>query len=150
MKNSAIETIVGAGVIAIAIVFLVYAYNTGELGTGKGGYKITAQFESIDGVSTGTDVRMSGVKIGSVVGHKLDYKSYEAIVTLVIDSKLKLPEDSTAKITSEGLLGGNYVSLEAGGSEKMLTEGGNITNTQSSVNLLGLIGQAVFGDKKKK
>lgn len=150
MKNSAIETIVGAAVIIVAIVFLTYAYRTGELGTGKGGYKITAQFESIDGVSTGTDVRMSGVKVGSVVGHKLDYKSYEAIVTLEIDSKLKLPEDSTAKISSEGLLGGNYVSLEAGGSEKMLAEGGNITNTQSSVNLLGLIGQAVFGDKKKK
>lgn len=149
MKNSAIETIVGAGVILIAVVFLVYAYNTGELGTGKGGYKITAQFENIDGVSTGTDVRMSGVKIGSVVGHKLDFKSYEAIVTLMIDKKLKLPDDSTAKISSEGLLGGNYISLEAGGSEKMLAEGGNITNTQSSINILSLIGQAVFGKEKK-
>jgi phospholipid/cholesterol/gamma-HCH transport system substrate-binding protein len=149
MKNSAIETIVGASVILIAIVFLVYAYNTGEVGAGKGGYKITAQFENIDGVSTGTDVRMSGVKIGSVVGHKLDFKSYEAIVTLMIDKKLKLPEDSTAKISSEGLLGGNYISLEAGGSEKMLAEGGNITNTQSSINILSLIGQAVFGKEKK-
>jgi len=149
MKNSAIETIVGASVILIAAVFLVYAYGAGEVGTGKGGYKITAQFENIDGVSTGTDVRMSGVKVGSVVGHKLDFKSYEAIVTLSIDSKLKLPDDSTAKISSEGLLGGNYISLEAGGSEKMMAEGGNIVNTQSSINILSLIGQAVFGKEKK-
>lgn len=149
MKNSVLETLIGAAVIVIAIVFFVYAYNTGGLGKGKGGYQVTAQFERINGVSTGTDVRMSGIKVGSVVAQKLNFKTYEAIVTMSIDKKLKLPDDTTAKISSEGLLGGNFIALEAGGSEKMLTNGGHISNTQSSVDIMSLIGQAIFGKEKK-
>lgn len=148
MKNNVIETTVGAAVILIAVVFFFYAYSAAEVGRGSNGYEITAQFERIDGVSTGTDVRMSGIKVGSVISYKLDPDSFEAIVTLSIDKSLKLPDDSTAKISSEGLLGGNFVALEAGGSEKILAAGGRITNTQSSVDLLGLIGQAVFGKEK--
>ena len=147
MKMNVVETLVGAAVIAIAIVFFTYAYKTADLSAGSGGYSLTAQFERIDGVSTGTDVRMAGIKIGTVTGQKLEPSSYEAIITMEISPEVKLPTDSTAKITSEGLLGGNYVSLEPGGDENMLADGGRIENTQSSVDLIGLLGQAIFNGK---
>lgn len=92
---------------------------------------------------------MSGIKVGTVVAERLNPETYEAVVTLSISRDLKLPDDSTAKITSEGLLGGNYISLEAGGSETMIAEGGTLFNTQSSIDLLGLLGQAIFSSKDK-
>lgn len=147
MKNNVIETIIGAAVIVVAVAFFTYAYKTSGAGTARDGYRILAQFERIDGVSTGTDVRMSGIKVGTVVAEALNPETYEAVVTMTIKSDLKLPDDSTAKITSEGLLGGNYISLEAGGSETMVAEGGMLVNTQSSVDLLGLLGQAIFSAK---
>ena len=149
MKDNVVETIIGAAVIVIAIAFFTYAYKTSGAGAASGGYRILAQFERIDGVSTGTDVRMSGIKIGTVVAERLNPETYEAVVTMAISSDLKLPDDSTAKITSEGLLGGNYISLEAGGSETMVAEGGTLVNTQSSIDLLSLLGQAIFSSKDK-
>ena len=147
MKTDFVETVIGATVIAVAVIFFTYAYRTGEVGAASGGYSIDARFERIDGISTGSDVRMSGIKIGTVVAQKLDPVSFEAIVTMTVSPDIKLPDDSTAKITSEGLLGGNYISLEAGGSEKNLASGDEITNTQSSVDLLSLLGQAIFSAK---
>jgi phospholipid/cholesterol/gamma-HCH transport system substrate-binding protein len=150
VNNNLIETLIGAMVIGIAAVFFVFAYSAAGVSTGVGGYRVSAQFERIDGVSVGTDVRMAGIKVGTVVSQRLDFENYEAIVVMSVDTKLKLPDDSTAKVSSEGLLGGTYIALEPGGSEKMLADGGKITNTQSSINLLSLIGQAVFGNSKKK
>lgn len=147
MKTDFVETVIGATVIAVAVIFFTYAYRTAEVGAASGGYSIDARFERIDGISTGSDVRMSGIKIGTVVAQKLDPLSFEAIVTMTVSPDIKLPDDSTAKITSEGLLGGNYISLEAGGSEKNFASGDEITNTQSSVDLLSLLGQAIFSAK---
>ena len=147
MKTDFVETVIGATVIAVAVIFFTYAYRTAEVGAASGGYSIDARFERIDGISTGSDVRMSGIKIGTVVAQKLDPVSFEAIVTMTVSPDIKLPDDSTAKITSEGLLGGNYISLEAGGSEKNFASGDEITNTQSSVDLLSLLGQAIFSAK---
>ena len=87
---------------------------------------------------------MSGIKIGTVVRQSLDPDTYQAVVTLDIASDVKLPDDSSAKITSEGLLGGSYISVTPGGSEDMLAGGGEIMFTQGSVDLMSLIGQAVF------
>lgn len=150
MKNSFVETAVGAVVILIAAVFFTYAYKTSGSTTGLAGYNVVAKFDHIDGISTGSDVRMSGIKIGTVSKHKLDAKTFQAIVTLAITTPVKLPEDTNAKITSEGLLGGNYISLEPGGSEKFIKEGGEIEFTTSSVDLISLIGRAVFGSSKSK
>ncbi len=147
MKTDFVETIIGAAVIAVAVIFFTYAYKTAEVGAASGGYNIDARFERIDGISTGSDVRMSGIKIGTVVAQKLDPASFEAVVTMTVSPDVKLPDDSTAKITSEGLLGGNYISLEAGGSEKNFAAGDEITNTQSSIDLLSLLGQAIFSAK---
>ncbi len=146
MKNSFLETIVGAVVITIAAVFFIYAYKTSGKTTGIAGYNVIAKFDHIDGISTGSDVRMSGIKIGTVADRKLDTKTFQAVVTLAISNPVRLPEDTNAKITSEGLLGGNYISLEPGGSEDFIKDGGEIEFTTSSIDLISLIGRAVFGN----
>jgi len=150
MKNSFVETTVGAIVILIAVIFFTYAYRASGSTTGLQGYSVIAKFEKIDGISTGSDVRMSGIKIGTVSKHVLDAKTYQAIVTLAITTPVQLPEDTNAKITSEGLLGGNYISLEPGGSEEFIKDGGEIEFTTSSIDLISLIGQAVFGSSNSK
>ena len=132
------------------MIFFTYAYKTSGSITGLKGYNVTAKFDHIDGISNGSDVRMSGIKIGTVSKNILDPKSYQAVVTLAITTPVKLPEDTNAKITSEGLLGGNYISLEPGGSENYIKAGGEIEFTTSSVDLISLIGRAVFGASKSK
>lgn len=143
MKNSAVETIVGAAVIVLAIVFFTFAYSTAEVGKGADGYTLKAAFENAAGVSTGSDVRMSGVKVGTVLSQELDTESYQAVLTLSVDPKVKLPDDSTAKITSEGILGGNFVALEVGGSDTILKDGATIENTQGSIDIFGLISEFI-------
>lgn len=150
MKNNFVETIVGAAVILVAAVFFSYAYKTSGKTSGLEGYTVIAKFDHIDGITTGSDVRMSGIKIGTVSERVLDPKSFQAIVTLAITTPVKLPEDTNAKITSEGLLGGNYISLEPGGSEETISPGGEIEFTTSSVDLISLIGRAVFGASGSK
>lgn len=98
----------------------------------------------MDGLATGADVRMSGIKIGTVSSQELNRNNYYAVVTMSLTDEIALPIDSSAKITSEGLLGGNYVSLTPGGSEEMLRDGDEIQFTQGSIDLIGLVGQAVF------
>ena len=143
MKNNLVETLTGIVVIGLAVAFFTFAYSTGGVGTGSGGYTIVAEFENAAGINTGSDVRMSGVKIGTVISQELDPTSYQAVLKLSVDPKIKLPDDSTAKITSEGILGSNFVALEVGGSETMLANGDKIENTQGSIDLFGLISQFI-------
>ncbi len=143
MKDNFVETLVGAAVIAIAAIFVVYGYSVSEADSGSG-YVVSAQFNRVDGVTVGSDVRMSGIKVGTVTALSLDRQNYSANVKIMISDTIKLPQDTSAKITSEGLLGGNYVSLSPGGSDDLLDEGGEILYTQGSVDLIGLVSQALF------
>ncbi len=143
MNNSLVETLVGAAVIAVAIAFFAFAYITGGVGKGTGGYTIIAAFENAAGISTGSDVRMSGVKIGTVLAQELDPQSYQAVLKLSVERKVRLPDDSTAKITSEGIMGANFVALEVGGSETMLKDGDMMENTQGSIDIFDLIDQFI-------
>jgi phospholipid/cholesterol/gamma-HCH transport system substrate-binding protein len=144
MQNSIVETIIGAAVVAVAVLFLVFVYNT----SGKaeaGGYEVLAKFNRVDGVNVGTDVRMSGIKIGSVSALQLDPKSFMAVAHLSIAGDVKLPTDSSVRITSQGLLGNQYLSIEPGSETKTIPPGGEIENTQGSIDLIGLLGKTVFG-----
>lgn len=143
MSGSVVETIIGAIVLAVAGFFLGYAYtNTG--GRTTAGYALSAKFDRVDGLTIGGDVRMSGIKIGSITSQTLDPQTFRAVIGFTVDRAVKLPDDSSAKIASVGLLGGNYLSVEPGGSDKLLQPGGEITYTQGAVNLMDLIGQAIF------
>ena len=144
MASSAAETLIGAAVLAAAAGFLVYGAQTADLGP-KGGdrYELKAAFRKVEGVSVGADVKVAGVKVGSVSSLDLDPKTYQAVAMLSIESRIKLPDDSDAAVQTEGLLGGTYVAITPGGSDLMLAPGEEIMYTQGSVNLMDLVGRAI-------
>ena len=144
MNNSTVETLIGAVVIAIAIGFLTFAYNSSGMGKKSSGYMVSAEFDNIEGVNVGTDIRMAGIKIGTVTAQSLNPENYQAVVSMSIDPNLKLTDDTSAKVTSEGLLGSKFISLEPGGSDNKLADGGVITYTQGAVDIWSLISQAMF------
>lgn len=143
MKRNVVEMVLGAVVLVIAAGFLVFSYSAADLKS-TDGYEISATFTEIGALRLGSDIRMSGVKIGSVSSLKLDPESYLARVTMNIDSHVQLPDDSSAIIASEGLMGGNFLSIQAGGSEDYLKEGGRIEYTQDAQNLEKILGQFIF------
>jgi phospholipid/cholesterol/gamma-HCH transport system substrate-binding protein len=150
MRGNVIETVMGAVVLVAAALFLFFAYSTSQLRSVPG-YQLIAQFENIDGIRDGSDVRIGGVKIGSVTSTTLDPKTFLATVGMSVEPSVKLPDDTVAEIVSSGLLGDKYMSLVPGGSDKDLPAGGKIKFTQSSVSLEHLIGQMMFsppGGKK--
>ncbi len=148
MKNNTIEAVMGAVVIAVAGLFLFFAYDSSQLNTTTG-YTITAKFDRVDGLTVGNDVRMCGVKVGTVAKLELDNKDYLAVLTMDIVPEVKLPDDSSAEIVSESLLGGKFVALVPGGDDEMIPAGGEIKFTQASVNLEALIGQFIFSGQDK-
>lgn len=143
MGGNLVETLIGAVVLAVAAVFLVFAYNRADVRTIKG-YELSAKFDKIDGVQVGSDVLMSGIKIGTVVGQQLDPENYLAVVRFTVRENIEVPEDSAVKIASNGLLGDKYLALEPGGSDVMLKPGEQIQFTQGSVDILDLIGKAIY------
>ncbi len=147
--NNLVETLIGTLVLVIAAAFSWYVYTTTDISRGHGGYVIKAIFDDASGVNIGTDVRLAGVKVGSVIGQRLDQETYQAVIDMNIDSSLKLPQDTSAKITTDGLLGDKYIALEPGGAEEMLKDGDALENTQSSIDLWALVNEYIFKDEKK-
>ena len=141
-KGGILETIVGIIVIAIAALFLFYAFAVSGRTLGGETYGINAIFGRVDGLATGSDVRLAGVKVGAVSAFALDTDTYEAKVSMTIEDGIPIPDDTIAKIVSDGLLGGAHVALEPGASEFFLADGDSLTITQGSVDLLGLAVQA--------
>lgn len=142
-RRSIAEVLTGAVVLLVAAGFLVYAVaHSGR--SASGGYTLNARFDHVDGLAVGADVRLAGVKVGSVTGEAIDPKTYLAMVSFTVRPDIKLPKDTSASITAEGLLGGDYLSLSPGGDETMLHPGQTITITQSSVNLEQLLGNFIF------
>lgn len=145
MKGRSIaEVAMGAVVLAAAAIFLVYAVLHGGRTPQTSGTALTAQFDRIDGLNDGADVRIGGVKVGSVTGLRIDPRTFQAVVALRVRSDIQLPSDSSAEVTSEGLLGGKYISIVPGGGDRMLADGGRITETQGSVSLESLLGRFIF------
>ena len=134
------ETGVGAVVLAAAAGFLIYSLGVGGPSAGHG-YAVKAKFGQVGALAPGAPVSVAGVKIGTVSTITLDPKSFLAVVQLDLDPKTPLPADSTAKITSDGILGGAHVVIEPGGASENLKTGGEIENTQGAVDLFGLVGQ---------
>ncbi len=143
LKDNMVEAIIGALVLAVTVWFVSYVYTHTERGR-SGGYQLVAIFPSVQGINIGSDVRISGVKVGTVTTSELDPKSFQAKIKFTVPSDIKLPTDTSAKITSEGLLGGNFIALSPGGSEDNLKPGEQIEQTQGSVDLMSLIGQAIY------
>ena len=143
MQSNIVETIIGAVVLSITILFVVYAYRVAG-STSQAGYVITADFDRVDGLTLGADVRLSGIKVGSVTAMTLNPESYEASVEMTINPEVKLYEGTAVKITSAGLLGSQYVSLDPGGGVERLAHGSEITDAVGTVDLMSLIGRFIF------
>jgi phospholipid/cholesterol/gamma-HCH transport system substrate-binding protein len=145
MKNNLLESLIGFVVVLIAIIFFIYSYSMMGNKNSSRTYEITAVFNEVSGLMSGSDVRLSGIKIGSVTSQTLNADTFDAVVSMQINNDIKIPTDSSAKISAEGLLGGNYISIEPGGSDEILSDGDVIEFTQGSIDLIGLLGNAVFG-----
>jgi phospholipid/cholesterol/gamma-HCH transport system substrate-binding protein len=148
MSRNAIETIMGAVVLVIAALFLFFAYSTSQVRR-TSGYEVTAAFDRVDGIRDGSDVRISGIKVGSIVSQTLDPQSYLAVVRMTIDPTVKLPTDTVAQIASSGLLGDKYLSLVPGGADETIPPGGRIQFTQPAISLESLIGQYIFSNQQQ-
>jgi len=144
-----VETIVGAVVLVVAVAFVFYAFAKSDRPSADG-YDIVARFGRVDGLKRGSDVTLSGVKVGTVTGIDLDRKTYQAVVHMVVSAGVDLPTDTNAKIVSESLLGGMEIVLEPGADKKMIARGGEITNTQDAISLTELIAKFMFGGTGQK
>jgi phospholipid/cholesterol/gamma-HCH transport system substrate-binding protein len=147
MNRNAVETVMGAVVLVVAAVFLFFAYTTAQVQS-VSGYQLTAKFSNAGGLKTGGDVRISGIKVGSILTEALDPKTFQAVVTMSIDPAVKLSTDSVAQITSSGLLGDNYVAIEPGNEDATIPPGGTITHTQAAMSLENLIGQVIYNQSQ--
>lgn len=149
MRESAFETLVGAIVVAVAAIFLWFALARGGDASAMGGktYEVTARFNSVSGLARGSDVRIAGVKAGVIKSIDGDPKRFEAVVTMTLDSKWELPDDTDARVSTDGLLGGAYVALEPGAGFDVIPQDGTgeIQYTRGSVDLLTLFASFAAG-----
>ena len=143
LKENAGEALIGLLVVLLAVWFVVFAWGKTGGGQQAGGTSVTALFPNAGGVNVGTDVRVAGLKVGMVADLKLDPKTYQVAVRLMLNPGVRLPSDSSAAVASEGLLGGTYIGMTPGGAETMLKTGDTITDTQGSMDLMALIGQFI-------
>lgn len=133
------EIVAGAAILAVAAGFALYAVQgSGMVGAAES-YPLTASFRSVEGISVGTDVRLAGVKVGTVTGLTLNPETYFADAVITMRKDVAVPTDSTILISSEGLLGGNFVEVQPGGALEMLEPGGEIEDTQGAVSLITLL-----------
>lgn len=143
MGRNPIETIMGAVVLVVAGLFLAFAYNTADIKS-VSGYPVSAAFSKVGGLDNGADVRISGIKVGSVSSQNLDPQTYQAIVQMTILPSVQLPQDTVASVASDGLLGGKYIKLEPGRAEQAIAAGGSVTRTRNYQSVEDLVGEIIF------
>ena len=145
MAENPTEILAGGAVLAAAIGFVIYAAQGVGLAGADGTYDLKASFRSVEGITLGSDVRLAGVKVGTITAIDLNPATYFADATVSVQDSLLLPDDSAILISSEGLLGGNFIELVPGGSDTNLQPGAEIEDTQGSVSLITLLMKFVSG-----
>lgn len=148
LREHPAELAAGIGIVAVAAAFLIYAAQFTGGGTRGDDYPLTASFRSAEGVTVGTDVRMAGVSVGTVTDLDLNPETFRADATFAIDDGIFVPEDTSAAVATEGLLGGTYIDLQPGGSPFNLEPGSEILDTQSAVSLITLLLRFVTGSEQ--
>lgn len=144
------EALVGLFVIIFAIWFVWFAWGATGGGTKADAIHVTALFPNSTGINIGSEVRVAGMKVGTVTQQALDPQSFQVKATLALDPAVKLPADSSAAITSEGFLGATFISLIPGGDPAPLKDGDTIADTQGAMDLMSMVGQFInkSGDAK--
>ena len=143
LKRSTLEIVMGLVVLAGAAIFAGLVYQASDIKSADG-YLLHAEFGTTGGLSVGDDVRLSGIKVGQIVGQSLDPVTYSARIDMRIEDAVQLPSDSSARITAASLLGGNFLELLPGAGDDMLPEGSVIFDTRDPVSLSDLLGKIVF------
>jgi phospholipid/cholesterol/gamma-HCH transport system substrate-binding protein len=143
MKRSMVETLLGGLVMLVAAGFLIFALQATEVGA-VDGYGLKARFLKIGGLEVGSDVRISGVKVGSVTDRQLDTNSFEAIILFTVRTDIQLPTTTEAVITSEGLLGNKYLRLIPGAAADTVAAGGEISKTRDYKTLEDTVAELIF------
>ena len=143
MNKKPVETIMGIVVIVVAALFLFFAYKVSDLQVVKG-YEVTARFLKVGGLTVGSDVRINGIKVGTVVAQKLNNQDYDAEIKMSLSPEIKLPKDSVASIVSDGLIGNKFIKIEPGKSEELLQNGDVIAKTKDFKTLEDMVGEIIF------
>jgi phospholipid/cholesterol/gamma-HCH transport system substrate-binding protein len=143
MRRNLVETVLGAIVLVVAAAFIVFAVQTGDVGTVEG-YRLTASFLKAGGLETGNDVRIAGVKVGTVTDRHLDTETFEAVIGFTVNEAVHLPEDTAAVVTSDGILGGKYLRLLPGRSANRLAPGGAVADARDYETLEDQVSKIIF------
>ena len=143
MYKRPVETIMGILVLTVAALFCYFAYNVSDLQVVKG-YNVTAKFLKVGGLNIGSDVRINGIKIGTVVSQNLDDTDYTADVVMSLSPEIKLPADSVASIVADGLIGNKFIKIDPGHSEELLKDGDIMKNTKDFKTIEDLVGEVIF------
>ena len=148
MKSNTLESLIGALVIVIAIIFTSMAYKvSGNKQKMASGYVLLAEFNNIDGINIGSDIKISGVKVGSVIDIKLN-DNYKA-EKLKFPNDVLIPTDSVFKVSTSGLIGAKFINVKVGADEKYLKNGDKVDFTESTMDLEDLIGRFIFNSENK-
>lgn len=146
MAQNPTEVAVGGVVLAVAIGFMVYAAQATGFSRAAGGYPLHASFRSVEGITTGADVKLAGVKVGTITDLELNPKTFFADATISVKNGIEIPTDSAILISQDGLLGGSYVEIVPGGAIDNLQPGDEIEDTQGAVSLISLLMKFVSGN----
>ncbi len=142
-RHGAAELAAGAAVLLATVAFVAYAAgNTGR--SGRAGTQLQARFDNVGSIGPGADVKIAGVKVGNVTASTIDPATFQATLAFTVQGDIKLPTDSSATISTGGLLGGAFLTLTPGGSDKVLSDGQTVAITQSATNLEDLLGKFIF------
>ncbi len=146
MRYSLVEILLGAIVLLTAIGFLILGMQS--INSQKDGYHISLIFGSTTGLKNGDDVKISGISVGKITKLELNQEDYNAKVDVIINNNIKIPDDSSAKITSSSLLGGNFLDIIPGSSEQNLKPSDTIYDTTDPVNFTDMLGKVIFSSNK--
>lgn len=150
MQKNYIESFLGACVVILTCSLLWVFFEKNEVRSNEDLLSVTAYFQSVAGISKGTDVKLGGVKVGRILDVKLDPESLTPLLVIGLNKTYKISTDSSFTIKSESIMGGKFVSIEVGSGETPITEGQIFYNNQSSLDLESVVSQVVFGGEKKK
>jgi phospholipid/cholesterol/gamma-HCH transport system substrate-binding protein len=140
---------IGTLVLFVAGFFFFSSFSKTHQLKNSENYFLFAKFSTADGINTGADVKIAGVKVGNVTKQELDVKTYQAIIHFELDKNVLIPADSSIKVASEGLLGSKYLAIAVGSDSEFLQPNQEISFTQSSVNFEELLGKFIFSNNNK-
>jgi phospholipid/cholesterol/gamma-HCH transport system substrate-binding protein len=149
MQKNYVETFLGALVVFVTIILLWSFFNRNDFSVNEKLTNVTAYFQTVSGISKGTDVKLGGVRVGRVIDVKIDQETLSPILIIGINPEYKIPSDSTFAIKSEGIMGGKFVAIQVGTDADLIHDGQVFYNNQSSLDLESIVSQVVFGGEKK-